>query len=345
MTPMSAHANQRDANLDLIRILSAYLVIVCHTVPYIQLDSLTSPARYSVFFLQSLSKIAVPLFLMVSGCTLLPKADTLRKTFDRICRMAAVLVLFSLVYALLLDQDTASSFGFLSFLESIYRAPVITPYWYLYAYIGILLMLPLLQKLVRAMSQADFCYYFLLSFLFFGIWPVLVEYTPISEYTHHFALPLFSTHICYLFMGYAFSRFSCRTLPVPFLLLVFLFSLMGNAFLMHRDYVSSSAAAYGFMDNIAFLPMLLASSSFFLLIKRLKLSHRAASISTALGGCSFGVYLISDLFLIVLMPVFYAMRSAIGQIQAVLFYHLLVFFASVLSASILRRVPGLNRLL
>lgn len=206
-------------------------------------------------------------------------------------------------------------------------------------------MLPLLQKLVKAMSKTDFVYFFLISFLFFGVWPVFVEYTPISEYTHHFSLPLFSTHICYLFMGYAFYQIFRNGLPVPFLLVVLLASLMTNAFLMNHDFVSSAGTSYAFMDNIAFLPMLLASASFFLLIRRIKLSQLAASISKTLGICSFGVYLISDLFLIVLIPVFYTMRSTIGQIPAVLLYQPLVFCASVLSVALLRRVPVFNRLL
>lgn len=343
---MSSRSAQRDASLDLIRILGAYLVIVCHTIPYIRLDALTPITRYIVFFFQSFSKIAVPLFLMVSGCTLLPKADTLFKTLNRIFRIAAVLLLFSLMHAFLhLGGNAVSSFRFLSFLESIYRAPMITPYWYLYAYIGILLMLPLLQKLVKAMSKTDFVYFFLISFLFFGVWPVFVEYTPISEYTHHFSLPLFSTHICYLFMGYAFYRIFRTGLPVPFLLVVLLASLMTNAFLMNHDFVSSTGTSYAFMDNIAFLPMLLASASFFLLIRRMKLSQKTAAIATVLGSCAFGVYLISDLFLIVLIPVFYTMRSSIGQIQAVLLYQPLVFCASVLSVALLRRVPVFNKLL
>ena len=53
----------------------------------------------------------------------------------------------------------------------------------------------------------------------------------------------------------------------------------------------------------------------------------------------------SGLALIVLIPVFYAMRSTIGQIQAVLLYQPLVFFASVLSVALLRRVPVFNKLL
>lgn len=340
-------ARSRNANLDLLRILSAYLVIICHTIWFIRLDEISTSARHGVFLLQAFSKIAVPVYFMITGCTLLTKSDSIRRTLQRVLRIGCVLVIFSIVQELLPLRDPATLLAFRlpSFLESIYRKPAIDAYWYLYAYIAILLMMPLLQKLVKSMSKSDFAYFFAISFLVFGVWPVLVEYTPISEYTHHFTLPLFSTNICYLLMGYAFMTIPHKKQPAALLLLLLVLSIAVNAVFMNHDHLATGGAYHQFMDNIAFLPMLIATGCFFALICRIPLNGNAAAICTELGRCSFGAYLLCDLFLEILSPVFYPLRAAVGQIPAVLLYQLMILAASVATAAILRRLPLLRKIL
>ena len=66
-------------------------------------------------------------------------------------------------------------------------------YWYLYMYLGLLLMLPFLQKLFAAMQRQDFLLFFGISAFFIGFWPLVVEYTPMSVYNEQFTLPLFGS--------------------------------------------------------------------------------------------------------------------------------------------------------
>lgn len=340
-------ARSRNANLDLLRILSAYLVIICHTIWFIQLNELSAPVRYGIFMVQAFSKIAVPVYFMITGCTLLTKSDSIRRTLQRLLRIACVLIVFSIVQELLPLHRPADLLAFRlpSFLEFIYRQPAIDAYWYLYAYIAILLMMPLLQKLVKSMSKSDFAYFFAISFFVFGIWPVVVEYTPISEYTYHFTLPLFSTNICYLLMGYAFIAVPHKKQPAALLLLLLVLSIAVNAAFMNHDHLATGGAYHQFMDNIAFLPMLIATGCFFALICRIPLNGRAAAVCTELGRCSFGAYLLCDLFLEVLAPVFYPLRAAFGQIPALLLYQLLILASSVVTAAVLRRLPLLRKIL
>ena len=81
---------KRESWLDALRITSAFLVIVNHTNS--DVFQASSP-EYATWWLSVawyyLCKIAVPVFVMVSGAVLLPRQDSLRKClgrFGRICR-------------------------------------------------------------------------------------------------------------------------------------------------------------------------------------------------------------------------------------------------------------------
>lgn len=336
----TARPGARIAFLDALRILASYLVIVCHTICYIPLADISPSQRLFTFFMQSASKIAVPLFLMISGCTLLRKQDSLRKTLSRFLRILLVLILFSLPYVLRSGRRADP----VHYLLAIYEAPVTNAYWYLYAYAGLLLMLPFLQKLVQALTRKDFLFFFSVSILVYGLWPMVVEYTPLSDYTAHFALPLFGTHICYLFLGDALLRLPREKLRAVPLALLFALGIAVNALLTAHDYVSTDGQRYLFMDNIAFLPMLLASACAFLLLRLASFSPRGARVASRLGRCAFGVYLLSDLFLDLLFPIYIALRDISGPLCGVMLYQLIVFAVSLACAAVMTRIPLLRRL-
>ena len=151
------HLAARALDLDLLRLLCSFLVIVNHTYDYVRLSEASAPVRYASFAAFSFSKIAVPIFLMISGFTLLSKTDDIKKTFSRVLRIGLSLVVFSFVYEVYRyvsgQQDSLSIKRFLLF---IYEQHTTTAFWYLYAYLGLLVMLPFLQKLAHAMSKQDF---------------------------------------------------------------------------------------------------------------------------------------------------------------------------------------------
>ena len=129
----------------------------------------------------SFSNIAVPIFLMISGCTLLTKQDNIKKTFSRVLRIGLALIVFSFVYEVYrFAAGQIQTLSIKRFLLFIYEQQTTMGYWYLYMYLGLLLMLPFLQKLFAAMQRQDFLLFFGISAFFIGFWPLVVEYTPMS---------------------------------------------------------------------------------------------------------------------------------------------------------------------
>ena len=332
--------------LDALRLLCSFLVIVNHTYDYVRLSESASSVRFAAFASMSFSKIAVPVFLMISGCTLLTKQDDIRKTFSRILRTGLALVLFSFVYeAYRFASGQIETLSIKRFLLLIYEQHTTTAYWYLYMYLGLLLMLPFLQKLFAAMQKQDFLLFFGISFFFVGFWPLVVEYTSMSAYNEQFALPLFSASITYLFWGGFLHKHLKKNLPAWLSLAVTLACTLICAAATDHAYVATSGSRYLFLDDISLFPVILASLSVFFLFRQIRFSDRAAQIVRALGPAAFGVYLLSDLFISILFPLYAFLREHLPSFAAVTVYQIAIWLASLVCALVLRRIPGLKKLL
>ncbi len=94
---------------------------------------------------------------MVSGSLLLPKEESIRYVYrHRVLRMVIVLVLFSLFQYSFTTWKYSDRFDFAYFLTKLNTDRHATAYWFLYSYIGMLMMLPLLRRMVKSMTGNQF---------------------------------------------------------------------------------------------------------------------------------------------------------------------------------------------
>ena len=166
---------QRLVHLDILRILSIYLVAFNHTsnCGYMLFVERAESVLYFPYMAFSvLCKIAVPIFFMISGALLLPKQESLKQLFQkRILRMAVVLIMISVPYYYLFLRS--NGVGISTFLTYIYGNSATTALWYLYSYIGLLLLLPFLRSMIKGMKPKDFVYLLIGYIVFVGIIPCL----------------------------------------------------------------------------------------------------------------------------------------------------------------------------
>lgn len=197
------------AYLELLRVLACFFVIVNHTVVGEFLAQQPGSKKWvllvAYFFA---SKTAVPVYLMISGALLLKQVDSYRKCLKRCLRIVADIVIFSLLYYLYSWYVYGVDFDLLEFFKLIYQTNITNAYWYLYLYLGILVMLPLLQRLAAGMEKREYVYLLLISVVFTGIMPILVHYREGLKYSTSFSAPLFFGAGGYFLPG-IFSGESC----------------------------------------------------------------------------------------------------------------------------------------
>ena len=167
---------------EFIRAVSMLMVIFNHTGTkgfFLFTQKMDSPLYPFYLFISIACKVGVPPYWMISGALLLPKDESIKKVYlHRVLRMVIVLIIFSLPYFVLDVIENNKDIGLElvgEFFLKLYTKKHATAFWFIYAYISMLMMLPVLRMLVRAMPRKYFQYLFLLVLLLLGVLPI-VEY-------------------------------------------------------------------------------------------------------------------------------------------------------------------------
>ena len=206
-----SRTSPRKLHIEALRIVAALFVLFNHTGEegffLFAAQPATSPLCWAYLSLSILCKAAVPLFFMASGALLLTdkREEPPRVALTRRAgRMAAVLLLTSLGYEIWHCRLWETPFSVLHFLEGLYQGSICTPLWYLYAYLGMLVCLPLLRRLAQGLRDAEFRYWIRCLLLFQGVVPVAAallwpDGAPASGFSLGWAA---MQAVCYPCLGY-----------------------------------------------------------------------------------------------------------------------------------------------
>nr|WP_300820599.1 acyltransferase family protein [uncultured Acetatifactor sp.] len=175
---MKSYEKRDRCHLEVLRIIAIFLVFYNHSAAFKVFETEHGMLYAISLLLSLLCKVAVPIFFMVSGALLLGKSEGAKELFQkRILRCVLVLVLFSYCYYMKLFLRGEIEFSVIGFLSSILQKEIFLPYWYLYAYLGFLLMLPILRPLAQNLGKGAVCYLIVLGILFRCILPVVQALT------------------------------------------------------------------------------------------------------------------------------------------------------------------------
>lgn len=168
---------QKKIYLEIVRLISIALVIFNHT------ESFAEPLNYAycgeIGHLLSLgvsicTKVAVPLFFMISGALLLVREESLAELLrKRVFRFVVLIVLYQVLqhlYYFFIKHHEITTFSFIKdcIAGGVYGA---CASWFLYAYLSFLLLLPFLRYMVRNMPNKYFIYLFILQMILFAFIP------------------------------------------------------------------------------------------------------------------------------------------------------------------------------
>ena len=156
---------ERKQYLDGLRLIAVTMVIY-HHLPAYALNQPDTPGQPLYAFFAMLVQTGVPLFWMISGALLLGREESLRDLLKkRVCRMLVILPVFYLgLYCLRLAHDAVlygAPFAFSAgdFIAGLFSNALISQdaasYWFLYAYLGYLLMLPFLRSVAKQLRRSQ----------------------------------------------------------------------------------------------------------------------------------------------------------------------------------------------
>ena len=277
--------------------------------------------------------------------------------------MLLVLVLFSYVYYLydlaMAGGPFLQSLDFQRFFTGIWEQRITDSFWYLYFYLGLLLMLPLLQRLNKVLVKQDLLYLLGLSLGLNALWPLLVHYLPGFALPEYFSFPLFNIFIGLFFAGHFFHQHATKSRHQSLSLCLMLFLSLGfaTATTLLEAHRTAPGEKYWFMDErtAPALPVILCAAAIFLLARHLftrlekrpqKISSRNIAIVTTLGGCSFGIFLLQDMLISATLHRFFLpLWNHMNPFPAALLWEVLIFAVLVPVVWLLKKIPGLKNLL
>ena len=349
--------SKRIAYLDILRIIAVVLVIFNHTGSngfqfFVQ-------ARGTFFYPVSLfisffDKIAVPLFFMISGVLLIPKEESYKEVLKRFIKFAAILFCVSVIMFIYryLKKDTML-FTFGEFFTALYSKGIILQYWYLYAYLAYILMLPFIRKLAKGMEEKDFIWLLILFTL--STLLHILDYTVFKgKYLHndHFDLFIGINYVFYPLLGYYLEykipteRYNKKTL-----IILAVSSVIALSAMVFMAYIRCSALQSWTEEDIPFFNcfVFLPAMTVFVVSKMWFMKHpakpRGEKVLSAIAGTTFGLYLFEQIFRTELKFILEAMMKIIHPYIASWLWVLLVCIVGGCVVFLIRLIPGVKRVL
>lgn len=296
-----------------MRVLSCGLVIYNHLPGYTLYMDSEGAAQGIYMFLSMITRINVPLFFMISGALLLPKSeDFITVIKKRVIRFCLIIAIFQ--FAICIDDcinalrwGNPYSFSLKQFIYDLLSNGnnVTGAYWYLYAYLGFLVMLPYMQRAVRGMQKQDFYVLLFLHFLISSLLPIVnillvMTGNSVIKITGYFSVPFAMTKVFfYSLIGFYLEHhvdireISCKKIAglcagaVTGILLSCLCTLYEGK--TTGIYTQNYVELFDYVSAIAAFIII----KYIVIVAVPRLSEgRLSDVICRIGSCTFGIYLL-----------------------------------------------------
>lgn len=338
-------------HLEALRIIAIFLVILTHTGirGFTYFTTLSPSPRYFLAMLLPLTcQICVPLFYMISGATLLDRDEPLTQLWRRrISRIGAVLVLAVLMMYLYYDPVSLGGY-----LKTLFSRNVIVPYWYLYSYLGFLIGLPFLRRMIRSMTETEFRYLFGLRLVLGGLVPMLAYRLSEGTLRLNPSLDLVlvtSDIVVFPAAGYYFERRQLGARQLAGLWIAAILATLAAVYMTHYKILLTGQLGEGqvgtFYKTLCLIPTVTVYATVRWVFSRWTVPGWLETGIVTLGSCTFGIYLIEQIprergwrlrdLLIRWLP----------DIPAILLYVTLVLAVCFVIVFLAKKLPGVKKLI
>lgn len=337
------NVNNKKIYIEFLRIMAAFLVIVNHTNSSIFLNTEPSLIWFVSIAYFFISRIAVPIFLMIMGALLLDKQDDTKKYFSRIIRMSAVIAVFSVAIHLF----RKGSMSPVSLLAEILNSGHV-PYWYLYLYLALLLILPFMQKLAKSLDKKEIMWLIAVTLILGGTEPFF-KFAGLGIHTSFFD-GLFTCYIGMIFAGYYIEKHMDITkkkavgAAAGFAAIMFF-----QVAVSYAAYYIKGGSDYLFLGDIKAFTLSMSAVCIYIAVKYVfsntHISEKTAKIIKYIGSLTLGIYLVADYFGTLYEPICVNMMQSGNNMAAVIIYEILIFVSAAVLTAVLKCIPIIKKLI
>lgn len=346
----------RLAYADLLRAFAALAVVVLHLAGSRMGDVAVTSHAWQVFNLyDGLVRWCVPVFVMLSGMFMLDPDRSLplsKLLFHNALRVLVCLVVYGALYAvfgLWLEGGRLTWPGVKRALWSALRGNTHYHLWFLYMILGLYLVTPILRAFCRGASKGDFHWFFLVAFLFASLLPMAFRLWPNATAVVKLWYERLDVQAVMGYVGYYVAGYYLRSYTINRLVeaISYVLGVLG-AIVTVWGTATLSRQAGGLVDLLYgyFSPNVVFSSVAVVVLFRyvLGVSEERSRRQRLMGVAkiSFGIYLIHDLF-IMLLRHFGVTTLSFAPVASVPVLAAVVFLCSFVVAWLLSKIPFLGR--
>jgi surface polysaccharide O-acyltransferase-like enzyme len=166
---MNISKNQRNSNLELLRILSMLFIVSCHFTAGGFEDYnlvISNLNNYIIYFLDLFGKVGVDVFILISAYFMINSKFTLKKLLVLGGEVYFYSLILFLITVLLVPTVSIS---ITSVLKTV--LPISHGYWFINCYIVLMLFSPFLNKFIKELSKNTLLKLLLLLIIIWSIYP------------------------------------------------------------------------------------------------------------------------------------------------------------------------------
>ncbi len=349
---MSA-SNNRIIWIDLLKIVSAFCVIILHTSSQKWYYTDVATTQWAIVnFYHSAVRFCVPIFIMASGVFFLDinKNVTIKKIFTvNIPKIVIAYLFWSTLYAIykytLYGENTPEG------RHQVFDNILFGDYhlWFLFTLLGLYVIVPLLRRICERKKDME---YFLLLSLVFNFAFNVIELVPglenfVNQMLYKSNINFVLGYTAYFVLGNYLYRVS---LKMPIKIAIYILGILSTIYTIWvSTYISleSGTPVQSIYDNLT-VNVFFMSAGIFLFFKdfwgNIKYSEVSIKIISLLSECSFGIYLVHEAFN---MIIFWQLRFDLFIMPVAISIPLISIFIFLLSFSItliIKKIPILRRI-
>lgn len=341
----------RNIHYDLLRILSAFSVVMLHSAAQLWYDlPITGMEWKIVNAYDACFRFGVPIFVMISGAIFLDpdrELDLKRLYRHNILRFVIMYLLWGAVYGLLDCRE----FGFANLTgKEILKEMAGGRYhlWFLPMLVGIYILLPVLRSWILGADRSNVRYFLTLFVVLQILRTTAATFVKNGELLHFLSLgeiQMVCSYLGYFVLGYYIVHVGIPQRYHKYIYLSVVPSIVLNVLGSEIQTARDGAPNGALYDSFGLFTFCIVLAIFVFVTEKLK-THRwsagGAAVITEVSRGTLGIYLMHIGFMEQLKPL--EIHRAIGPvIVAVPLLALLSFLACYVLAALLRRIPLVGR--
>ena len=326
---------KREYAFDILRVIAMIMVITVHVSNvYSRSFGVISNLSFLVsLFFNTISRISVPIFLMISGALLLDREFNKKKYFKRLLRFLILIIVWDIIYLVWEYFYLNVTYNQLyRLLFEPYRAHL----WFLYTILVLYAIQPLLRMILNKISKTT-------KIALLILWIFLSTLSIINTFLANY-FTIFS-YIGFFILGKTLYDFAKKNDLKKYNILLILVMIVCFGCSIFLNY--SSSIKYHMFYNFYFayrVPfIMIASFALYILIINNYQKDTLPKAIMKLSDLSLGVYLIHGIFLDITIKSF--TYQIINPIIGIPLFTIFIFICSVSSVYIIKKIKFLNKVI